>query len=191
MRETVEAARHPDKPFGDTPHQRNRPSLRHVPDPPLIRASSVLSGVVNLKRRRELADLHSRNHGKAEEAVRRFIAACTVASAAAITTSAGLPTASDAAASQRCANVLTRYIQATHVRTSGHYRCRPARTLLRRYFRKVVRTGQVDGGCAQVRLRGGCAVGNFLCTASRDGRRGSCRDGVRTVRFRERDFGSG
>lgn len=125
--------------------------------------------------------------------MRRFIAACTVASAAAITACAGVPAASDAATSQRCANVLTRYIHATSVHTSGHYRCKSARTLLRRYFRKVVRTGQVEGGCAQARWQHGCAVGNFLCTITYRHRitRGRCGDGVRAVRFRERDFGSG
>lgn len=98
-------------------------------------------------------------------------------------------TAHAAASSRRCANVLTRHIEATSVTTFGGIRCTPARSLLRRYFNRVVREGQVEGGCAQDRFGDGCAIGDYLCTLDSRGRAGRCFDGKRSIRFRERDLG--
>jgi hypothetical protein len=95
----------------------------------------------------------------------------------------------EAHAAKRCANVITRHIQGTQVQTFGGYSCRAARALLRRYFVKVVTTAQTNGGCAQIRLSEGCAVGSFICKNSPTTPRGRCSDGVRVVRFHERDLG--
>lgn len=113
------------------------------------------------------------------------LAGILIAASSASTVSAA-PAASAAA---ECRNVITRYIHATSVRTDGGLRCAPARKVLRRYFRKVIDSAQVEGGCAHQRFADGCAVGRFLCFASASGVRGRCTDGVGTVRFRERDFG--
>jgi hypothetical protein len=99
--------------------------------------------------------------------------------------------APSADASHRCLNVQTRYLSARGVTTFGQFSCKPARALVRRYFRKVVATGQTEGGCAQLRLTSsGCEVGNFVCRTTRTRTlRGRCSDGLHVVRFLEVDRG--
>jgi hypothetical protein len=64
--------------------------------------------------------------------------------------------------------------------------------VMRAYFRKVVQTGQVAGGCAQQRLTTGCAVGEFVCkTKGTPTLPGRCSNGSSSVRFREVDRGPG
>lgn len=77
--------------------------------------------------------------------------------------------------------------------------CRSAKRLLRRYFRKVLRTAQTPGGCAQRRTTVGCRVRAWRCTvryrraanrlAGRCARQGE--RGKRVIRFDERDTGPG
>jgi hypothetical protein len=114
--------------------------------------------------------------------------AFTTATVAAAPVASPAPTAAARIAAS-CVNVITPYIRASAVRTSGPLRCPAARTLVRRYFRKVVNSAQTDGGCAQRRFADGCAVGNYVCKSNTAGTRGRCSDGVRTVRFRESDTG--
>jgi hypothetical protein len=94
-------------------------------------------------------------------------------------------------ASGRCLNVRTTYISARGITTFGGYGCKPARALLRRYFHKVVATGQTEGGCAQLRTTSaGCEVGNFVCRVT--GPRtlhGRCSDGFHVIRYIEIDRG--
>ena len=90
----------------------------------------------------------------------------------------------------QCRDVLTRYIDATNVRTEGGLKCWRARPVLRRYFRSVVNTGQVNGGCAQKRWTSGCVVDGFRCfidPVRYD--RGRCVRNDRVVRFNETDRG--
>lgn len=99
--------------------------------------------------------------------------------------------AGSADASRRCRNVITDVAQATQVTTYGGYACTSARALVRRYFAQVGRSAQTPTGCAQRRgTVDGCAIGNFVCTV-RGARelRGRCSDGIRSVQFREVDFG--
>jgi hypothetical protein len=97
-----------------------------------------------------------------------------------------------AAAASHCANVNTRYIKAKHVKTLEGLGCSLARKTLRRYFHKVVASGQVEGGCAQQRFMGGCRVRSFRCYADPNGGgRGECTGPRGTVRFREFDFPPG
>jgi hypothetical protein len=90
------------------------------------------------------------------------------------------------------ANVNTRYITAKNVKTFEGLGCSKARQTLRRYFRKVVRTGQVQGGCAHQRFSTGCRVGSFRCFADGDaGRGGECLGPLGSVLFREFDRAPG
>lgn len=107
---------------------------------------------------------------------------------AALLVAAFLPGTSAAAS---CANVNTSHIKAKNVRTSSDLGCSLARKTLKRYFRKVVASGQVQGGCAQRRAHEGCRVRSFRCWSNYvDGRiLGICTGPLGTVRFREFDFG--
>lgn len=99
---------------------------------------------------------------------------------------------SSAVAKSRCQNVITDVIQATEVTTYGGFKCSSARKLLRRYFAQVGRSAQTPGGCAQRRnTADGCDIGQFVCTTRSRKRtlRGRCSDGLRSVSFREVDFG--
>ncbi len=97
------------------------------------------------------------------------------------------------AAAGHCGNVSTSHIKAKNVRTFEGLRCSRARKTLKRYFRKVVASGQVQGGCAQNRFSTGCRVRSFRCYSSYGGGRitGECTGPRGTVRFREFDFGPG
>jgi hypothetical protein len=108
--------------------------------------------------------------------------------------SAGLP-ASAHAAEKSCRPVTTSVAKATHVRASTGLSCRSGRRVVRRYFRKVGKEAQRQGGRAQVRLTSGCRIGRFRCFTRYSYRtnrlRGRCRMGPRYVRFRETDYGPG
>jgi hypothetical protein len=103
--------------------------------------------------------------------------------------------AAPAQAAKRCKPVQTERITATNVTTFGGLNCTPARSLLKRYFRKVVATAQSPGGCAQARNipDEGCAVRDFTCYTRFSQRTrliyGRCTDGRRAIRFIETDRG--
>lgn len=78
--------------------------------------------------------------------------------------------------------------------------CKPAKRLLRTYFRQVLESAQTPGGCAQRRSSSGCRIGSWTCrtryveaTNSLAGRCAakSPAGAKRTVRFAERDIGPG
>ena len=77
--------------------------------------------------------------------------------------------------------------------------CRPAKRLLRTYFREVLRSAQTPGGCAHQRQNVGCRVKGWRCTTryvrSTNSLRGRCArrgvNGQRVIRFDERDIGPG
>jgi hypothetical protein len=97
------------------------------------------------------------------------------------------------AAARGCSNVSTDHIQAKNVKTFEGLRCSLARKTLKRYFRKVERSGQTVGGCAHRRATEGCRVRSFRCYSFYGaGRiRGECKGPLGEVRFREIDFSPG
>lgn len=97
------------------------------------------------------------------------------------------------AAARGCSNVSTDFIQAKNVKAFEGLRCSLARKILKRYFRKVVASGQTQGGCAHRRATEGCRVRSFRCYSFYGaGRiRGECKGPLGTVRFREIDFSPG
>ena len=101
-----------------------------------------------------------------------------------------LPATASAAS---CANVDIGQIKAKNVWTYRGLGCSLARKTLKRYFRKVVASAQVEGGCAQTRFTDGCRVRSFRCHSSYgNGRiRGKCLGPLGSVRFRELNFGPG
>jgi len=106
--------------------------------------------------------------------------------------SVGTVTSAADASIRSCDDVYTDRIDATHVTTKGGLPCGRARRVTRAYFRKVVGTGQVVGGCAQKRLTTGCSVGQFVCRSTGTYTlRGRCSNGTSSVRFRETDRGPG
>lgn len=113
-----------------------------------------------------------------------------IAAALAVLLPAALASARPAA--RQCGSVHTHFIDGHDVRVSGGITCAGARSVMRGYFAKVVRTGQVEGGCAQKRLTTGCVIGHYRCrTTGIHTLRGHCWHDGRDVRFREVDRGPG
>ena len=119
-----------------------------------------------------------------------------------LTVLAGVP-ASRAEARKACDGSVRAYrsgpnIIGTNIRVV-RVSCRPAKRLLRVYFREVLRTAQVVGGCAQTRNTAGCVVRGWRCYSRYDrpsnslkgrcARRGA--QGKRLIYFDERDVGPG
>ena len=99
------------------------------------------------------------------------------------------------AAEKSCRPVTTSVAKATHVQASTGLSCRWGRRVVCRYFRKMGKEAQLQGGCAQVRLTSGCRIGRFRCftrySYKTNRLRGRCRMGPRYVRFRETDYRPG
>jgi hypothetical protein len=111
--------------------------------------------------------------------------------------------ATPAAGSQHCSGSVRAYpsgpnIIATNIRVV-RVGCRPAKRLLRTYFRQVLGTAQVEGGCAHQRQNVGCRVNGWRCYSRYDrptnSLKGRCARrsaaGKRLIYFDERDIGPG
>jgi len=92
-----------------------------------------------------------------------------------------------------CGNVKTRFLLAWSVESTPGFACSGAQKVIRKYFERVVETGQVLGGCAAKRSHKGCKIGGYRCFTrlSREASQleGECRGRKGRVYFNENDRG--
>jgi hypothetical protein len=62
-----------------------------------------------------------------------------------------------------CGSTGTTYLTAVEIESDHEIGCKTAHSVIRRYFRQVEATYQVNGGCAQVRSHSFCKVGKYEC----------------------------
>ena len=111
--------------------------------------------------------------------------------------------AAPAAGARYCSGTVRAYESGPNIIASNirvvRVGCRPAKRLLRAYFREVLRTAQVEGGCAHQRQNVGCPISGWRCYSRYDrpsnSLKGRCARrtarGKRIIYFDERDIGPG